>query len=950
MTEALLTVSLIGRQRHLDRLHGWVADLAAGRGRAALIEGEPGIGKSSLLRATVTEAEAVGCQVLWASCDELSRAFPLLPLLDALDVSRPATEYARQKIVELLRRDFSPSNRVDVVAAATERFLSVVDDLCTAAPVLLIVDDLQWADSATVLTLGRLARSARQERVLVLGATRPVPRREDILALRRLAEPDGLLRLHSLSDAESVRLVEQAVGGTPGARLLELAEGAAGNPLYLTELVDALMRGHALTTDDGYVEAIGQPPGSLAAAIADRLEFLSAPVRDVLRAAALLGEEFSAIDLAPVCGRWVGDLLPLLDEAILAGVLRENGSELSFHHPLIRAALYEGMPATVRAAWHRDAARALAQAGAPAERVARQLLPAVEADDGAGPVDEWMLKWLCDAAPQLVGQAPHVAIPLLRWAVSGIPAGVAPHEDLACRLADALYRVGDPAGAVQVATAALTHVTRADLLVDLHWTLAQCLAIQGRSEETLATLERARSMPRVPARERARLLVLTARTYRSLGRVEVAAEVADAALAEATAAGDHWATGWALGMLAILHSMRGDVAKALPLYDRALAVAEGDPALADLRLVQQLNQAASLGDLDRYDAAIRVAEQARQLAEDAGNVVRQSQAQEVLAELLYDVGRWDDALAEFDVGSDGSGDPSVECCANGFAATIHFHRGDAAANRHLAESDRFAARLGGRVPGCLALARSLDRERAGALGEALAVLMDGLCDRAEEVVQTTELLADAVRLAVAVGDDATAHTVVERAEAVAEGSDVPHLLGIGPHCRGLLDRDPARLVRAASHYRTAGRPLPRAQALEAAAVLLADDGDIPGARTHFTDAFLLYERLGAGWDLARTQALFRRYGIRRGPHNRHRRTDRGWESLTPTELKVVELVARGMSNPSIAAHLFLSRRTVQTHVSHILAKLDLHSRIDIAREASRRDLTELTEHEPAGAR
>jgi DNA-binding CsgD family transcriptional regulator len=147
------------------------------------------------------------------------------------------------------------------------------------------------------------------------------------------------------------------------------------------------------------------------------------------------------------------------------------------------------------------------------------------------------------------------------------------------------------------------------------------------------------------------------------------------------------------------------------------------------------------------------------------------------------------------------------------------------------------------------------------------------------------------------------------------------------------------LVKAAEEYASTGRPLPRAQALEAAAMALADAGDTAGARGPYTEAFALYTELGARWDLARTQALFRTYGIRRGPHTPHRRSDRGWSSLTPTEMKVVELVARGMSNPSIAAQLFLSRRTVQTHVSHVLAKLDLHSRTDIAREASRRDLT-----------
>jgi len=598
------------------------------------------------------------------------------------------------------------------------------------------------------------------------------------------------------------------------------------------------------------------------------------------------------------------------------------------------------MPVAVRAAWHRDAARALADDGASADRVARQLLPTVDAYDGAGSVDDWAIRWLTDSGQQLVGQAPRAAVRLLRWAVTGLPAGVPPHDVLSCRLADALYRVGDARGAADVATGALIYVTRPDLLVDLHWTLAQCRARDGRSEESLATLERALHSPGVGPQHRARLKVLIARAYRSLGRVDTASQVADEALAAATAAGDRWATAWALFVLTILYGSRGDVDKALPLFERALAVAEGDPALTDLRLLLQINQAAALGDLDRYDDAISAAEQVRQLADDAGNVMRLAQAQSVLGELLFDVGRWDDALAEVDVPPAGPEDPTVECSDHGVAATIQLHRGDSEAGRHIADAERYAERLGDRIIGSLALAKSLQREQADEPVQALAVLMEGLSEPVEEAEESADLLADAVRLAVTVGDKMAAGTLMQRAELVSRATNVPHRKAVAPHCQGLLYGDPVLLLRAADHYKTAGRLLPRAQALEAAGVALAERGDIAEARSRFTDAFSLYTTLGAGWDLARTQARFRAYGIRRGPRVRHRSSSNGWDSLTPTELKVVALVAKGLSNPQIAAQLFLSRRTVQTHVSHILSKLDLHSRIDIAREASRRELTE----------
>lgn len=949
MTEALLADSLVGRRHQLDRVRGWVEDLAAGRGQAVLIEGEPGIGKSSLLRVLAGDAMAAGCRVFWAVCDELSQAFPLLPLLEAVQTRDGVAGDGPARIAEMLRADSTPGNRTDVVAAAVERFLALADELCAREPVLLILDDLQWADPATVMALGRLARSVRQTPLLVVGATRPVPRRDDLLALRRAVEPDGLLRLHGLSETEAAELIAREVGGTPGTRLLGLAGGAGGNPLYLIELVDALVRGRALNVEDGRVEAAGgSPPDSLAAAIADRLEFLSTPAREVLRVAALLGEEFSVAELAVASGRPVTDLLPALDEALLAGVVADKGKELAFRHPLIRSALYEVIPAAVRAAWHRDAARALTEGGAPVEQVARQLLPAADAFAGTGVMDEWMVRWLTGAGQQLVGQAPHAAISLLRWAVGAIPAGAFPHDLLTCRLADALYSVGDTAAAAQVAVAALDHVTRPDLLVDLHWTLAPCRIREGRAEEALAELERTLKSADLKARDRARLLVLTARIQRSLGRLDVAGQVAQDAFTLASETGDRWASSWSLGVLTIVHGMRGDAAGALTLSDRARAVAEGDPSLTDLRLMLQINHASALGDLDRYDAAIGAAEQVRQLADDAGNVARLTQAQVVVGELLFDVGRWDDALAEVDLGSEPLPDPSVECNAHGLAATIQFHRGEAAAGRHLAEAERFAARLGDdRLFGPLTLARSLDREQSDAPGDALAVLMEGLSEATGQMEEAAGLMADAVRLAMTVGDDQTAQAVVRRAEAVACASEVPHRKAVGPHCRGLLDRDPATLLVAADHYHAAQRLLPRAQALEAAAVALADVGDIAGARTHFTDAFSLYSELGAGWDLDRTQATFRAYGIRRGPHSRHRRSQHGWDSLTPTELRIANVVARGMSNPQIAAQLFLSRRTVQTHVSHILAKLGLNSRIDIARESSRRNLTAPEETGPA---
>ena len=474
-----------------------------------------------------------------------------------------------------MRGEVAADRGTDVPAVLAEQLLALVAEQCAIRPTILVVDDLQWADQVSVTLWGRLARSAHQVPLLLVGLMRPAPQRDDLLALRRVVGDDARLQLAGLTGVAVADLVAALAGGKPDANLLQFADGAAGNPLYLTELVAALARSSGLNvTETGAAElAGGSAPSSLSAAIADRLGFVAGPVREVLRAAALLGAEFAVPDLAVVLGRSVADLVPAVDEACAVGVLAESGHGLGFRHPLIRAALYDEMPTPVRAAWHRDAGRALAAAGAPPDRVARQMLRAVGGPDDANEqVDEWMLDWLGRTADLLVGQAPGVAAELLTRAVASAPADSARYGWLASRLADALYRIGDRAAAEQVANRALEHAAGPDLLVGLHWTLAQCRMRAGESAESLATLDRALASPGISTRHRARLLVLAARTHFNLGAVEEAGRPAASALEAASEAADNWATGWALFMMALVTSVRGRMTDALPLFDRALAV------------------------------------------------------------------------------------------------------------------------------------------------------------------------------------------------------------------------------------------------------------------------------------------------------------------------------------------------------------------------------------------
>ena len=932
MSPVTAAAPLVGRDNELALLDGLLREAARGRGAAVLIDGEPGIGKSMLVHAAVAAAPEAGCQVFWGAGDELSTALPLLPFLEALRVREPSVNARRKTIVGLLRGEIAADRGTDVPAALAEQLLALVAEECAVRPTVIVVDDLQWADPASITLWGRLARTAGQLPLLLIGIARPVPQRDDLLVLRRMVSDAGRIRLAGLTDPAVSELIAALSGGRPDDSLLRLAAGAAGNPLYLTELVAALDRGSCVTDT---AEPVNSGLASLPAVIAERLGFVARPVRDVLRAAALLGVDFEISDLAVVLGRAVPDLLPAVDEARAAGVLAESGGALGFRHPLIRAALYDEMPAAVRAAWHRDAARALAEAGAPPERVARQLLRAAEGPSGAEAVDDRMLDWLVRTGDHLVSQAPGVAADLFTQAAGSTPFGTPRHDWLVSRLADALYRSGDIAAAARVASQALEYVTDPDLIVDLHWTLAQCRMGTGQSAESLATLDRALATPGLSAKHRARLLVVAARTHSVFGEVETAEQVASDALAAATEAADNWAMGWALHVLTLVTTVQGQLAQALPLFDRALEVTQADPALTDLRLLVQINQAVTLGYLDQYERAFRAARSARDIASAVGTPIRLTQVHGALGQLLFETGQWDEALDEVQR-PENLQEPGAICCDLGIAAVIEFHRGEIAqARSRLEAAVPYAERLGHRLIPPLALARSLDHEHAGSLPEAFAALLDAFDGNTEEI-ELENLLADAVRLAARTGDLGAARTLAKQAVKLAEGSEVPHRLANALYCEGLLDHDACRLRTAAARYQEASRPLLAAKAFEAAAAEFLRADDRGQARDAFLQAVEAYSFIGAAADVARLRAAFRAHGIHRGPHSRHRRAVSGWDSLTDTEVKVAGLVAEGLSNPEIAGKLMLSRRTVSTHVSHILKKLGVASRTDIARESALR--------------
>jgi DNA-binding CsgD family transcriptional regulator len=306
-------------------------------------------------------------------------------------------------------------------------------------------------------------------------------------------------------------------------------------------------------------------------------------------------------------------------------------------------------------------------------------------------------------------------------------------------------------------------------------------------------------------------------------------------------------------------------------------------------------------------------------------------------------GAWDDAMAEFEAAlvlTEETGERHSLVLTHSVTSLIGLHRGDlSAAEEAVARAECELADTGHRHRSHWAMwARALLLEAGGAVPDAFATL-DGcwdLCARSGFVVEYPVLGPDLVRLALAAAEAGRAAQVATAVAKVAAGNDVPSLSGAALRCRGLVESDPRILRSAVDAYTRSARPLELALAAEDAGAGFARQGDVDAAVPLLQQALDAYERLEAARDTARAEAALRDLGIHRGRRGARQRPQLGWDSLTPTEHRVVDLAAEGLTNPQIGERLYISRRTVQTHLAHVFTKLGISSRTQLAAEATRR--------------
>jgi DNA-binding CsgD family transcriptional regulator len=931
----------VGRRQELATLRDGVEALRRDEGAVIWVEGEPGIGKSSLVAEALAEAGDPEWDVGWGIADQLTERMPLRLMLDCLQVRPDSPDPRRARAAHLLRGQrpglFADG---DAAVAGIEVLVTLADELCAAAPTVIVVDDLQWADHASLVVWYQLAASIDQLRLLLIATCRPAPRRPEVRQLGATVARRGgsVITLGPLAEPDVAALVTTMLGTPPSETLRQVTAQAAGNPLYVRELVDALVREQALRVRPAAEVSVAgeQLPASLAAVLAERLNAVSAETAQLLRTAALLGGKFAVTDLAVLLRRPVSDLAAGLQEAVAAGLLVGSGAELAFRHPLIRHGLYESMPAALRTALHGDAARELSTTSADALSVAQQLA-------AAGPPGEvWTRTWLVQAAPVLTAQAPQLAADLLRRELDETPRGDESWDGLTASLVSALLTAGSYPEAARRAGAALAVMTDPVRRAETYSVLARAQASTGGHGEAIATVRQALASAGLPLPWRARMLALLPMLeHANDGDLDLADATARQALTVAGQAGDTFATAHALTDLWLSHSIRRDHAAALAYIDRALLALGDGSGYPDLRSHALEVRIFTLQNLDRWPEAELALQRTREFAQRSGSSDRATWA--TAAVLRYWLGQWDDALAELssDEGDDAPGLTATflregwpALLVHGVAALIAGRRDQRGlAGQHL--------RLGLALPAhrenqdFLVAAHAVALEQRGETRQAMLTLAGILPRRDGEMTLIHQWLPNLVRLAIAAGDGQVARAAAQAcaAEAAAE-TEPARAAAASLRCRGLLRSDPGPLRDAAAHYRSLGPAVQLPSALEDLAAVLAQRGREDEAKAALNEAVRLYEDLDARWDIRRADSRLRAHGIRRGVRGRRGpRVASGWEALTQTELSIATMLAGGASTPDIARGMFLSRRTVQAHISHILAKLGVKGRGDIVREA-----------------
>ena len=506
-----------GRDREQEIALGFVRDGASRHGGVLLIEGEPGIGKSGLLAAAADEAARRGFSLVAAAADELGRAVPFAPLLSALHGSSGP-----------LPAEAGHADPAQAGIWLVDKFRVLLEQRAGDHPVLVSLDDLHWADRATLAALRVLpSQLAAYPLVWQLARSTAAPGSGAAL-LFDLLERDGADRvtLGPLSDDAVAGVAADVLHATPDAGLAELAAGAGGNPYLLVELLTGLREEDAIQVARGRATLLSaRLPDRVQVAVRAWLGGLNRRVRPLLETAAVLGRSFRLEDVAEMLGEAPAALLPLLNEALQAGLLATGTDDFSFRHGLVWQAVTESVPLPARLALHRQFGGMLLARGGSAVAAGAHLLAS------ARPGDTAAIDGLDQAAAEALGAAPATAADLAVRALELTAPADPARMQRSARAAEALAAAGRLADARNIARVALAQPLPAAAAAPLRCAMSAILAADGHPDQADAMAESVLATPGLTSRLRDEAMITQLRARAVLGDTSRSRSLAEAILA-----------------------------------------------------------------------------------------------------------------------------------------------------------------------------------------------------------------------------------------------------------------------------------------------------------------------------------------------------------------------------------------------------------------------------------
>ena len=472
-----------GRAAEQEMVRDLLRRAQQGRGGVLLVEGEPGLGKSRLLRDSTDAAAGLGFSLAAGAPDQLSRAIPFFALRAALP--EPFAKFTADGHHDL----------PDTPAWWISQLQAHLEQRAAVNPVLVCLDDLHWESPGTLAALRTLSQALKWHPVAWILA-RCSSAQHDTEYLFSLLEKDGAPRisLGPLDDDAVTCLLADAFGAPPDQSLLALASGAAGNPSLLAELVGGLADDSAVEVTGGRAVLVSaRLPERLRRLAQRRLDGLSQQARDLLVTASVLGPSFRLEDAAEMLGEPPAALLPTVTEAIGAGIMAAADDAFSFRHQLLGRAVGDMIPRPARKALHRQYARILLGRGEPAALAAGHLLAAAHPGDPASLAD------LDTAAAQTLRSAPQTAADLALRALELTPPADPGALSRAVAAAEALTAAGRLDQAARTARHTLAKPLPPIAEARLRCALSIVLSARGQARDAAAEARMALAAPQLPS-------------------------------------------------------------------------------------------------------------------------------------------------------------------------------------------------------------------------------------------------------------------------------------------------------------------------------------------------------------------------------------------------------------------------------------------------------------------